>query len=419
LSKREALATIMEVVGDNEDLRKGLLDVLSHEQASWSPDDFDQPLAHSPHIIEPDAPYVKLLPSSRENAQLPVSITGAHISRRAVLQPQHQPQVHLPPMLANWYPSQSAILHAANPMQFQLPLSQFPLGRSPLMQYQDSHDTVDHEEYGYTTSDFQGSNGGQDHIYQTYAQDMHSSWSPFDFNGTLSPPPTLPTEAPTTQPYVSPTTGLVTRFPSIETDYCAGYNSPSLGFSIHGHRTSYPASEGFQEGSSLLGWPSAEFHQSHKVLSTLNGNHQAQSASMHYQGPTQRLASSLQSSPGESPSTWGTRLAVPIGQSTSDGMTPPPVKHGSKSYRQPLPLVSTLPSADHQEDKSATTKARKIRAAMGSRKYIHALCGKGFNSRSAVKKHHWGHAKAWDTSTTTGCWAKNDKPDIEWQVHLR
>lgn len=45
--------------------------------------------------------------------------------------------------------------------------------------------------------------------------------------------------------------------------------------------------------------------------------------------------------------------------------------------------------------------------------YVHAICGKGFPTKSAVKKHHWG-PKPGDLETTRGCWAKNNKPDVAW-----
>jgi hypothetical protein len=48
--------------------------------------------------------------------------------------------------------------------------------------------------------------------------------------------------------------------------------------------------------------------------------------------------------------------------------------------------------------------------------YIHSLCGKGFASRSKVKKHHWG-AKLENLETTNGCWAKHNKPDVSWNEH--
>lgn len=48
--------------------------------------------------------------------------------------------------------------------------------------------------------------------------------------------------------------------------------------------------------------------------------------------------------------------------------------------------------------------------------YVHSLCGKGFSTLTGVKKHHWGK-KANDLATTTGCWAKHNKPDVAWDDH--
>lgn len=307
---------------------------------------------------------------------------------------------------------------AANSMHFRLPSSQYTPDRSVLSQHQSSHNTVDNEQSSYSSYGTLDGNGGRGHIYQTYAQDTLSNWTPFNPNGTLSPAPTLPTptlptDIPSTQSYVSPTTGPTTSFPYAETGYGADYSSLSFAFPGHGHRTSLPAYEGCQNGSAHGDWPHAGLPPSHEALPTLKGHHQDPSPSMPYQGPNQKLVSLHRNSPRESPSTWGAPLAVPIGQSTIE-MAPPPVQHGSASQRQPLPLVLALPPSDHRKNRLATTEPRKVRAAIGSGQYIHALCGKGFHSRSAVKKHHWGNVKAGDASTTTGCWAKKNKPDREW-----
>lgn len=48
--------------------------------------------------------------------------------------------------------------------------------------------------------------------------------------------------------------------------------------------------------------------------------------------------------------------------------------------------------------------------------FIHGLCGKGFAARSKVKKHHWG-GKINKVDTATGCWAKHNKPNAEWNDH--
>lgn len=48
--------------------------------------------------------------------------------------------------------------------------------------------------------------------------------------------------------------------------------------------------------------------------------------------------------------------------------------------------------------------------------YVHSLCGKAFATRQGVKKHHWG-GRIGNRETVTGCWAKNGKPDVEWDDH--
>jgi len=56
-------------------------------------------------------------------------------------------------------------------------------------------------------------------------------------------------------------------------------------------------------------------------------------------------------------------------------------------------------------------------ARKGSGQFIHSICGVGFSRRQAVKKHHWGD-KLDDLDTTTGCWAKNGKPNVNWNEHI-
>jgi hypothetical protein len=46
--------------------------------------------------------------------------------------------------------------------------------------------------------------------------------------------------------------------------------------------------------------------------------------------------------------------------------------------------------------------------------FIHALCGKSFSDRHAVKKHHWG-TKPDEKKKLNGCWYKMGQPaGSEW-----
>ena len=79
-----------------------------------------------------------------------------------------------------------------------------------------------------------------------------------------------------------------------------------------------------------------------------------------------------------------------------------------------LQTPSDVKQADDVEETASNITTDHKRPAEG--RYIHALCGKGFETRSKVKKHHWGK-KNNDLATTTGCWAKHRKPDSAWDNH--
>ncbi|XP_014557661.1 hypothetical protein COCVIDRAFT_96729 [Bipolaris victoriae FI3] len=72
------------------------------------------------------------------------------------------------------------------------------------------------------------------------------------------------------------------------------------------------------------------------------------------------------------------------------------------------------PVAKRQSE--STSKAKRAQAESGSKPFIHGLCGRGFGTRSKVKKHHWGNVLN-DLETTTGCWAKHGKPNVSWDEH--
>lgn len=101
----------------------------------------------------------------------------------------------------------------------------------------------------------------------------------------------------------------------------------------------------------------------------------------------------------------GTPIAVPLGQPTSDIL--PPKKRNRNDYIARSDVDRGDP--DQQRD----VKTAKPKASRDQGEYIHAICGKGFQTRRAVKKHHWG-SKPDNVETKTGCWAKNGKPDIAW-----
>ncbi|KNG44839.1 cytosine deaminase protein-like protein [Stemphylium lycopersici] len=132
-----------------------------------------------------------------------------------------------------------------------------------------------------------------------------------------------------------------------------------------------------------------------------------------------------------SPSVLGLPVAVPLGRLV-DSIPPPPKRRrlggpqseaaqeevereGHETAGQELVPVTTIVQTPDLRPKGKE-KAEQSQAKSGSGPYIHSLCGKGFSSRSKVKKHHWGYVLE-DRETTTGCWAKHGKPDVSWNEH--
>jgi hypothetical protein len=74
MAKRDAELKMREALGDQADLRQDLMNVLIHTDAKWAPDDFD---FDRPGLVARPAP--------------------------PFLQPDHQPQMRLPPICPSWY----------------------------------------------------------------------------------------------------------------------------------------------------------------------------------------------------------------------------------------------------------------------------------------------------------------------------
>lgn len=116
---------------------------------------------------------------------------------------------------------------------------------------------------------------------------------------------------------------------------------------------------------------------------------------------------------------------------TAPYQIPSPISHNplptAKSEEQPTdfrtPPTSnsqSLPSVSQPGDAAETREAQNAGMVGPDQSkglpYVHSLCGKVFSTLTGVKKHHWGK-KANDLATTTGCWAKHNKPDVAWDDH--
>ena len=84
------------------------------------------------------------------------------------------------------------------------------------------------------------------------------------------------------------------------------------------------------------------------------------------------------------------------------------------------PSSQSPPSASGTEAVAETAEAEETSVVERDQSldlpYVHSLCGKAFSTLTGVRKHHWGK-KAKDLNTTTGCWAKHNKPDVAWDDH--
>jgi hypothetical protein len=124
----------------------------------------------------------------------------------------------------------------------------------------------------------------------------------------------------------------------------------------------------------------------------------------------------------------GDPVAVPLGQVTFDMTLPkkhsrnmlqasirPGEEHyhndGIESRGTSTSAIKSMPAC--QSFQQPSTRRPSTRAPRAKGRFVHSICGTVFTSRYAVKKHHWGN-KCDDFETTTGCWAKNKKPNVQW-----
>ncbi|KAF2706357.1 hypothetical protein K504DRAFT_493488 [Pleomassaria siparia CBS 279.74] len=139
------------------------------------------------------------------------------------------------------------------------------------------------------------------------------------------------------------------------------------------------------------------------------------------------------------PYVLGTPIAVPLGQPTPPDMMPSEMSHRrsvSQTYPNhnedgeyengtfaPRPLAPAPASAPiimqqpaHDLNQQLPARRPSVIAPRTYYHFVHSICGKSYSSRYNVKKHHWGTVVD-DLDTVTGCWAKNGKPDVQWDEH--
>jgi hypothetical protein len=352
-----------------------------------------------------------------------------NIVRPSTLQLQHQPQMHVPSMSVPWYSNRPAI----NPAVLGSPFPQHNLDGGALMQQRGPDMTENpyaaHDSNGHNNHDgcgLQGQNHGTD------LGNDHPNWTSFTTDRDLSFTSPLLREGPSSQ-FVTPVAGHTATSNSYHGVGYGADNSPGYGISERGHRTPVPSQDSWQDGAVHGGWSDAQLYHSNDGPHAFSEHQQVQARMIPDRMPPLRSAS-FQKSPYGLSTGWSSPYATPPSRAKSVQMLQQPKEQNrnnsvpyigsshlgsgglSEPHRLSIPLVWDPASANHQpKNGQEITKPRKTKETTAPARFVHAICGKSFNSRSAVKKHHWGK-QADDPSTTTGCWAKHQKPNRAWQV---
>lgn len=368
VSKRDAISTILLALGDQEDLRRHLLNVLYHRDAQWGIGDFDLGQTTAQSIPQ-------------------------------FLQPVHQPQLRLPPISPSWSTD-----HPSTQTINQTILSDYSGPHMFGRQYrQDSH----YEQYG-------------DRMWPPYSHYSSSPISQGYFCSSYSNHLRLP--APD---FTSRTRLHVRPFPE-SINEISQHNVCSTTQSAEMSHTGLNPTH-YQE--STIGFHESQFEHGHNHR-MMNGRASTNQSSQMFQ-PGHGFGSSRALTPNSSKPNHTlikTPKAVPVDQAIVTGPVPskmhgrgasiidafldghqPDNSAGSPETRNSAGIAQAPPR------KHVDTKAPRWRAEESYR-FIHSLCGKAFSSRYGVKKHHWG-AKNEDIHTTTGCWAKHKKPKVSWDAH--
>jgi hypothetical protein len=244
-----------------------------------------------------------------------------------------------------------------------------------------------------------------------YAQGMHNGTYGFkaqDFS--LSPATLAPVPFGGQNQYTSPAMGHMQQpsfSPRNSFNYGAQLSSPLRGINAQSQR-SYSLHEGWQRNQLGNSW--------------VNQREPEFSAGQIFDSPP--LAKERPSPPFH----LGDPVVVPLGQPAFD-MSPPKKcnrklsqastkpeeerKHIENAGSRKPSAVTITPIQPSQSSQQSSALRPSTRVPRAKGHFVHSICGTAFTSRYAVKKHHWGN-KCDDLETTTGCWARNKKPNVKW-----
>lgn len=395
-----------QVLGNNDILNKDLLEIMNHDDAEWAPEDWSRP-------IDPLVSQQMLSHSSPD-----------------FLQPSHEPNfLQLPSML------QALGGNSSTPRPLELVNPTVP--QSPSMPYiaRSSMSTPYHggqEWLGLPGRKFENYSGYGARPEQTTSQppNVPVSWATtsFGLDDALPLGDLVPDSTPLSQHHLSPSwhhdrISAPSRFARDTMDmvlpsgHMYGRNEPhgSAAYAS-GLYEDYPQYHQWQGIYSKSEWANGSpwQHDNDDLLAS----HVPNQATPHL--APQQLSSNASPSMIATPTT---KVANNHEANRNEWHTGGLEYVDSEKDNNDHATYESNPFAatKHDESDAGITgeDEEKRLAAKSSPKpegsFIHAICGTGFHSRSAVKKHHWG-PKAGDLTTTRGCWTKNKRPDVAWQV---
>ncbi|KAE8836647.1 hypothetical protein PTNB73_04604 [Pyrenophora teres f. teres] len=360
-SKRDTLVAIRIALGSQTDLKQDLMNILFHGDADWGMGDFNFSCHQPANPPIPSPPF---------------------------LQPAHQPQMHLPSISPTWFEG-----------------SQLYLSNIPAV----TNGYIGHFGYGQSAS----------------PATLQTPPGPFGTPNALTSPHLAELLTYTHQrreAYEMETSPRGLHFDHMQ---------PGWGQSEQRENMSMPFKPTPYYGQT---WPPEAFNPVLDRTPSFASHHMDTPAFFHENHPHEVVSPERTISATASPSILGVPIAVPVGQLLDDPHEPPRKRRRQNStaahlhsrnstYQEndssdkkptPLPAYNTQPTLSAQSTKEH--KENQTQEGARSYPYIHGLCGKGFSTRSKVKKHHWG-VKMDDLETTTGCWAKHNKPNVTWNEH--
>ncbi|KAH7083367.1 hypothetical protein BKA63DRAFT_151896 [Paraphoma chrysanthemicola] len=378
VSKKETFSIILDTIRNHDDLRHDLMSILNHEEARWGPGDFDLPQQTVPQF----------------------------------LQPAHQPQMRLPSLSALWDSNRRDYTPLA-PMTYS--------GNSARASFE------------YT--------GGEDGVGAKCCEDSQlyaDSAMPSHFDSVssndlfTSQPGTL---GPKFQSNSSPSPNFANGFAADPADVDLGgtWKPQQSQYLTTWSEVDYGNEWSADRQHMFENEQSTEITQSPRTLSAMrspvdiHGNQFWDTPLPPFRQQEQfdaQLLPALRISSDVSPTSSSAAMSAEM---------PPPASlpgRGMSSLDGKLEETPATPKENHSlEDvrghKIASKRRKKTikvestmdpRRSKGSGDFVHGLCGKRFATRSKVKKHHWGNRND-DLDTKTGCWAKHNKPDVNWDDH--